>query len=79
MRSKVFFSRNIGLGFSFEYELIAIFEALKLCHQYLIHNIIIESDSILAVKWVNHSNDRPGKLWNVLNQIDILIPFGELS
>lgn len=68
-----FFSKNIGLGFSFEAEVFSILEALNLCHQYVIHNIIIESVSTLVVKWVNHNNDMPWKLRNVLNEIDILI------
>ncbi|XP_057419024.1 uncharacterized protein LOC130713256 [Lotus japonicus] len=71
---KGFFSKNIGHGFAFEAEVVAIHEALSLCQQHLIHNIIIESDSSLAVGWVNCRRNRPWKLRGILNQIDILIP-----
>lgn len=35
--------------------------------------MIIESDSMAAVKWVNSQSNRPWKLLNTLNHIDILL------
>lgn len=71
---KGFFSKNMGLGFAFDAEVMAIHEALTLCQQHLIRNIVVESDSTLVVGWVNCKRNRPWKLTNLLNQIDILIP-----
>lgn len=48
--------------------------ALLFSQQFLLSNITIESDSSLAVGWVNSRNNRPGALINDLNQIDYLVP-----
>lgn len=65
-----FSSKNIGMGFAFEAEVRAIHEAIQFCLSRMICNITIESDSSLAVGWVNNHSNRPWKLITVLNQID---------
>lgn len=71
---KGFFSKNLGIGYAFEAETMAVLEALSLCHQHCIQNIIVESDSTIVVGWINSRRNRPWKLAGVLNQIDALIP-----
>ncbi|XP_057458739.1 uncharacterized protein LOC130749399 [Lotus japonicus] len=65
------FSRNLGVGFAFEAEVWAIHEALKIYADRLLRNIIIERVASLAVGWVNNRCNRPWKLINTLNQIDL--------
>lgn len=71
---KGFFSKNVGRCFAFEAETMAIHEALSLCHQQSIYNIILECDSSIAVGWVNTKKNRPWKIISILNKIDELIP-----
>src|ERR1044072_4468521 len=66
------FSLNLGLGGAVDAEAKAILFALKFCHQFMISNPIIESDSQVVVGWFNNKLYRPAQLLNVLNQIDLL-------
>ena len=66
------FSKSIGLAWAHEAEIIAIKEAFLFCKQYSVGNVLLESDSSLAVGWVNSNRNRPPKLINILNEIDWL-------
>lgn len=65
-----FFALNTGWGWAYEAKIKAILHGFRFCHQYLLRNIIIESDSTTAVRWTSSKNRRPWKLANELNQID---------
>ena len=39
----------------------------------MIRNVVVESDSTVAVSWVNKKKGRPWKLQSTLNQIDLLL------
>lgn len=68
-----FFSLNSGHGWAHEAEVRAILNALIFCQEFLLRNIILESDSKLAVGWVGSSENRLWRLLNELNHIDFLI------
>ncbi|XP_057452115.1 uncharacterized protein LOC130743918 [Lotus japonicus] len=51
----------------------AILNALLFCKNYGLKNVMVESDSTLAVGWVITKSNRPWKLLNDINQIDHLI------
>ena len=65
-----FFSKSVGVVWAFEAEVIAIRTALFFCKHHKVNNILVESDSSLAVGWVNCRSNRPSKLINTLNEID---------
>ena len=68
-----FFSLNTGPGFAFEAEVYALHFALLVCQQFIIRNVVLESDCLVAVSWVNNKGNRPWKLLNYLNHIDYLV------
>src|ERR1044072_1958977 len=68
-----FFSLHTGPGFAFEAEVYSIHFVLLVCQQFVIRNVIIESDCLVAVSWVNNKENRPWKLQNYLNHIDYLV------
>ncbi|XP_057426328.1 uncharacterized protein LOC130719736 [Lotus japonicus] len=68
-----FFSINLGHGGAAEAELKAIWKALIFCNQFHFRDLIIESDSTVAVGWVNSHRNRPWKWVNILNEIDYLM------
>lgn len=67
------FSKVVGCHWAFEAEVFAILHALIFCKNFSISHIVIESDSSLAVGWVNQRVHRPWKLINELHQIDAII------
>lgn len=67
-----YFSKNVGHDWAFSAEVKAILHALIFCHQFLLSNIVIESDSTLALGWVLSQERRPFTLLNDLNHIDYL-------
>lgn len=66
-------AKGIGEAWAYEAEVQAIHHALLFCCQFKISTIVIESDSTLAVGWVNNRERRPWKLYQVLHSIDQLI------
>lgn len=64
-----FFSKPLGLSWAYIAEIKAILEALLFCKRH----VIVESDSTLAVGWVMNRSNRSWKLFNDLNQIDMLM------
>lgn len=68
-----YFSLNIGHGWANEAEVRAILNALMFSQEFMLKNIIIESDSTVAVNWVASRENRPWRLSNELNHIDFLI------
>lgn len=73
------FSEAIPDSWAYEAEVLAILKALLFCKLHSFRNVLIESDSTLAVGWVNNSSNRPWKLVNALNQIDTLMVEVECS
>ena len=67
-----FFSLSTGPGFAYEAEVYALHFALLICQLFVIRNVVLESDSMVAVSWVNNKKNRPWKLQNYLNHIDHL-------
>lgn len=74
-----YFSINDGFGWAFEAEVRAILKALLFCQEFLIQEVLIESDSTIDVGWVNSKSNRPWKLLNELNQIDLLMELTKYS
>lgn len=70
---KGFFSKAVGIGWAYEAEVKAIVKALMLCKHFSVGQLLIESDSSLAVGWVKCRDNRPWKVINELNLIDSLI------
>lgn len=68
-----YFSLNSGHGWAYEAEVRAILNALVFSQEFLFKNILIESDSTVAVGWVMSKANRPWRLSNELNHIDFLI------
>lgn len=68
-----YFALGIGFGWAFEAEVKAILQGLIFCQQFLFRNIILESDSTVAIGWVISKDKRPWKLRNELNKIDLLM------
>lgn len=66
------FSKATGDLWAYEAEVKAILHALMFCHQFQLRHILIESDSALAVGWVNNKVNRPWKVIQDLNLIDSL-------
>lgn len=46
-----YFSKSMGHIWAYEVEVHAIFHALLFCHEFNCHNVLIESDSTLAIGW----------------------------
>lgn len=68
------FSRRVEVSRADEAEVLAILYALLFCHQFLLSEVEVESDSTLAVGWVKGGKMRPWKLINEFNLIDYLLP-----
>lgn len=68
-----FFALDSGHGWAYEAETKAILNGLRFCQQFLLKNVIVESDSTTAVGWVCSKDKRPWRLLNELNQIDFLM------
>lgn len=66
------FSEAVGMLWAYEAEVLAILKGLQFCKSHCLNHLLIESDSILAVGWVNNKSNRPWKLGNELNLIDNL-------
>ncbi|XP_057452783.1 uncharacterized protein LOC130744629 [Lotus japonicus] len=69
-----YFSMKVGTVFAHEAEIKAIRMALKFCKEFGVRQVLIESDSTLAVGWVNRRSLRPWKLLSDLHVIDLLKP-----
>lgn len=67
------FSLATGDLFAYEAKLKAILHALLFCQQFQFHHLTIESDSSLAFGWVSCKENKPHKLLNDLNLIDLLV------
>lgn len=67
------FSKATGLLWAYEAEVKAILSALQFCKEHDVTNVLIESDSTLAVGWVSNKQNRPWKLLNELHMIDMLM------
>lgn len=67
------FSEAAGVLWAYEAEVKAIRKALLFCKQFHYRNVLIESDSTLAVGWVASVHNRPWKLCQDLIQIDLLM------
>lgn len=68
-----YFALGIGFAWAYEAEVKAILHGLLFCQQFLFKNVILESDSTIAIGWVLSRDKRPWKLLNELNQIDYLL------
>lgn len=64
------FSKAMGILWAFQAEVQAILHALLFCREFQLKDVIIESDSSLAVGWVERKQNRPWKLLGELNLID---------
>ena len=71
-----YFAKSTGCLLAYEAEVHAILNALVFCHQYNFHDVVIESDSHMAVEWTKQGNmnRRPWRLQNEFNLIDYLQP-----
>lgn len=69
-----YFSRKVVAQRADEAEVLAILYALLYCQQFVVFNVEVESDSMLAVGWVKGLKIRPWKMTNELNMIDYLMP-----
>lgn len=67
------FSMSVGSTWAYVAEVKAILNALLFCKNHDFNNVIIESDSTLAVGWVMNNSNRPWKLLSDINQIDHLM------
>lgn len=77
--NKGFKKKNLGLFskatwdlWAYEAQVKAILHALIFCPHFHLKHILIESDFALAVSWVNNKVNRPWKLIQDLNLIDLL-------
>lgn len=69
---KGYFSLSLGVAYAYEAEIKAILYALKFCKEFGFLNIVIESDSTLAIGWVKNGENRPWKHLNDFHTIDFL-------
>lgn len=67
------FSLPVGEIWAFEAEVKATLCALKICKEFHLQHIIVESDSAMAVGWISNKEDRFWKLLNDLTLIDLLM------
>lgn len=66
-------SEATGFLWAYEAEVKAIRKALIFCKAFNFRNVLIESDSLLAVGWVASKDNRPWKFLRDLLQIDLLM------
>lgn len=56
------FSKFVGWQCAFESEVLVMLNALQFCKEFSFRQVIIESDSSLAVAWVNNHKNSSWKL-----------------